>query len=251
MTLSRRTLGGAALGFLCCRTAIAREASFSCDPLFDGTDLTALVDRATVSRFAGGTDNDYENSLIWVLVSLADYLGINFAFGFYTERTIPNAAYVDDNLDGLAPIKQNMPSDGTILFGRKLVKETQRVAHNFGAAMTALAAHEAGHALQKKYSLRPVFMHASFGSVRAELCADFVCGYCAAYRETIQSDYPSSIQAITQFRKGDKKFIPSGHGTSKERARAVDAGYLYGRNHPSDGKAAVLKAVEYTLALKL
>jgi hypothetical protein len=224
----------------------------SCDVWFDTTDSIGQVERDSISSRSNLADDDFENSLVWVTARLADYLGINFSFGFYTERTVPNAAWFDDNPAVLKPVKPDGPSDGTILIGRQLAQETQSRVFNFGAAMTALLAHESGHALQKKYKVRQSFLDDSDTAyVRAELCADFICGYFAAYRQTLQVDYPVSIQAITQFRKGDNGWIAFGHGSPRDRAKAVDAGYRFGRGHPNDAKGAILAGVDFSRSLKL
>jgi len=69
-----------------------------------------------------------------VLADIANYLGINFGFGFYTEAPIPNAAFVPVTL--VKAFKPDLPSDGTILLGRKLLKETRRTTNNLGPALT-------------------------------------------------------------------------------------------------------------------
>jgi hypothetical protein len=260
MPISRRKLGLMSASFLCSACLKAAENSDgmpSCVPSFDATNGTPslTIDYRTISPMGSmntdpDAENDYENSLIVELFAMAEFLGLNFAFGYYQESTIPNAAFVEDA--PLKPLHPEMPSDGTILIGRKLLCETKQLAQNFGPAITALCAHESGHALQKKYMLRSKFKPSDddpYAQVRYELCADFVCGYYAAFRKDRDSSYPAQIQAITQFRKGDKKFEPSGHGTSDQRADAVTKGYLFAKKRPADGKAAVGEGVNYSLAL--
>lgn len=216
----------------------------------NATDPSAGIDRRTLTRYPKSPDNEFFNSMVWDMRDIADYLGINFAFGFYTERVVPNAAYTSETITSLNPANPIAPViDGTVLFGQRLVRSTQRNSRNLGAAMTALAAHEAGHALQNKFRVLPEFMNAStFGKIRCELCADFICGYYGAYRQTHQQDYPVAIQAVTQFRMGDQSLIAFGHGRPLDRARAVEAGYNYGRVRPGDGKAAIMKGLEHALS---
>jgi hypothetical protein len=254
VVVDRRSLVGLALASLCWvqSSRAAEVAPPSCDVWFDTTDSMGQVERDSISPRSNLADDDFENSLVWVTARIADYFGINFSFGFYTEHTVPNAAWFDDNAVGLKPVRPNEPSDGTILIGRLLARETQSRVRNFGAAMTALLAHESGHALQKKYKLRQLFLDdLETAYVRAELCADFICGYFAAYRQTLQANYPVSIQAITQFRKGDTGWIAFGHGSPHDRAKAVDAGYQFGRSHPNDSKGAILAGVDFSRSLKL
>ncbi|TYO68396.1 hypothetical protein FXV83_00765 [Bradyrhizobium hipponense] len=256
--LSRRNFSLLVGGVLCCscgRVAAQSDPSV-CDPSFEATNGAAgsVINYGSVTPLFEDTsddfDDDYKNSFVWVLADIANYLGLNFGFGLYTETTIPNAAFVPADL--IKPMKPDLPSDGTILVGRNLLKETRRVTKNLGAALTALCAHESGHALQRKHRLLYKFTTAgdSFFQVRYELCADFVCGYYGAHRVERQPNYPVLIQAITQLRKGDQIFEPSGHGAPKHRADAVQAGAAFGRLHPGDGKAAVNAGVEYALALK-
>lgn len=257
--LSRRDFSLLVGGILCCscgRVAAQSDPSV-CDAYFEATDGAAgsAIDYGSVTPLFADTsddfDDDYRNSFVWVLADISNYFGLNVGFGLYTEATIPNAAFVP--VDLIKPFRPDLPSDGTILVGRKLLMETRRVTKNLGAALTALCAHEGGHALQRKHRLLYKFTTTGdpFFQVRYELCADFVCGYYGAHRVERQPNYPVLIQAITQFRKGDQIFQPSRHGEPKDRADAVQAGVAFGQSRPGDGKAAVNAGVEYALGLKL
>jgi predicted metalloprotease len=116
-----------------------------------------------------------------------------------------------------------------------------------------LCAHESGHALQKKYNQKKNFTLPDdpFRQVRYELCADFICGYYAQRRQSLDPKYPASIQAKTQFQLGDPALKSGGHGTAEQRGDAVRRGYLFGLKQPGDGEAAILEGVRYSLSLSL
>src|ERR1700693_2133303 len=91
---------------LFCRSAVADTSTNphpSCVPSFDATNGTPIlkIDYRTVTPMGGVRDDpsgdyDFENALVPALFGMADFLGLNFAFGYYSDTTIPNAAF-DDN----------------------------------------------------------------------------------------------------------------------------------------------------------
>jgi hypothetical protein len=173
-----------------------------------------------------------------------------------------NPAFYDDGGSGiggnagalLKPLFPALPgtpaAEGTIVFGTKCYAGLEAES----AAIAAVYAHELGHILQYKFVSNELFnlRNQDKSVVRAELHADFVCGYYAAYRKEKQPDWPVVIQAITQFKFGDYQYAnPLHHGTPAERSAAVQAGLKYGlggRKRPVEVSRAGLEYVK-TLVL--
>jgi hypothetical protein len=119
------------------------------------------------------------------------------------------------------------PADGTVVFGNKCFAGLAGQS----AAIAAVYAHEVGHLLQKKFVSTQLYdlRDQDRSVVRAELHADFVCGYYAAFRKQRQPDWAEVIQRITQFNFGDYQYAnPMHHGTPAERGAAVQAGFQFG-----------------------
>ncbi len=118
---------------------------------------------------------------------------------------------------------------GTVVFGTKCYAGLG----NQSAAIAAVYAHELGHILQNKFVSTQLFdlRNKDKSVVRAELHADFVCGYYAAFRKQKQPDWETVVQEITQFNFGDRNYAnPLHHGTPAERWAAVQAGLQFGSN---------------------
>jgi hypothetical protein len=129
------------------------------------------------------------------------------------------------------PFFPNLPGvpavAGTVVFGTKCYTGLAGQS----AAIAAVYAHELGHLLQNKYVSTQLYdlRNRDRSVVRAELHADFVCGYYAAYRKQRQPDWAAVMHAITQFKFGDRQYAnPQHHGTPEERKAAVDAGFQFG-----------------------
>ncbi|WP_426231732.1 hypothetical protein [Pararhizobium sp. DWP3-4] len=178
-----------------------REATHTCGLSFDAQQSS--VDKSTIKPLDFAKQN-YANGLVMILDDLTTYLGINLELFTYYDGESPNAAFTRDltyrppSWTGAATA-----TDGIILLGENLIKEMEAYFGTLGAPLTALCAHEAGHALQAKYNLgnwksyttNPEDDH---HQDRYELCADFICGYAAWHRQTIDSGYPAGLQATTQ-----------------------------------------------------
>jgi hypothetical protein len=259
--LSRRQFGlvsGGAIAYCSISDAFCASnvASSSCDVSFDAPGGTS-IDYHTVTPVA--FEQNFENSLVWMLLDLATYLGVNFAYGYYKESGVPNAAFIPWNFFTPADarlfrlMEPGSPAEGAILLGTDLLQETHKWAKNFGAAVTSLCAHEAGHALQTKYKVKSQFIKNNDpnNQIRYELCADFISGYYGAHRQIRDPKYPAIIQAITQFRKGETGVRPVTHGNPAQREEAVRRGFDLGKKKPGDGKAATAEGVRFSLALKL
>jgi hypothetical protein len=239
-----------ALVFNSASKAADRRLRDSCNLSFDATG--DVLDKTTIRRLSFERD-DFANALVVVLEDLSKFLGVRFDFGLYDDGTRPNAAFSADPT--IRPAAWSLPAapDGVILLGTSLVAELRRLFVDLSAPLTALCAHEAGHALQKKHKLDDWRAY-SVGDDderyqdRYELCADFICGFYGAHRQHASPSYPAAIQAVTQFSKGDN--LPMGHGTPDQRAKAVEAGFRLGKRNMIDGKKAVEAGHAYALSVQ-
>jgi hypothetical protein len=199
----------------------------------------------------------FDNGLVIILTSLGDLLKVNVALGYYDDpREVPNAGASHNRV--LKRLTGEIATDGFVAIGRHLIGQLQN-STNFGAALTAVCAHEYGHILQYKYLVQQledmIDSHESELEVRVELHADFVSGYFGAYRRREDPAYPAVIQAITQFKRGDKpgdgEYIPVTHGSPDQRGDAVYAGFLLGQSGVQAPEKVALLGLEYVRGLKL
>src|SRR5262249_25799488 len=185
-----------------------------------------------------------------VLRQLSEVLEVSPSFGVYDDDVKkPNAVASDMSL---LPVISGFPNaDGTVAVGRHLIQVLQDQAADFGSALTAVSAHEYGHILQFKFVVDEL-MKLPKPDMSAELHADFVCGYFAAFRKLVQPRYDAATQAETQYHYGDDgKYIKQSHGTPDQRGDAVYAGFLLGRNGKIDPKLLATIAFDYVRKLRL
>jgi hypothetical protein len=223
---------------------------YTCNLSFDA--LASVVDKSTIKPLDAVKQN-FANGLMPVLTDITDFLGITLNLFTYDDSKASNAAFTADEAYRPPGWTGQIAKDGIILLGERFIKELEAYFGSLGAPLTALCAHEAGHALQAKYGLGGWDKYATkpvedgFDQDRYELCADFICGYVASHRKTIDRTYPAALQAVTQFNKGNEK--PEGHGTFKQRGNAVAAGYRFGRSSAQNSEAALRAGFEYVFSI--
>jgi hypothetical protein len=154
----------------------------------------------------------------------------------------------------LLPADPNLPGtfEGTIVLGTKLLSKLAKYEYQT-AAIAAVCAHEFGHHLQFKYLDRELkqIRDADNSVVRVELFADFICGYHAGIRQLRQEDYPAVIQALNQFRSGDRIYGERHHGTPEERGRSVREGFQVGLGGRIPPAEIATLGLEYVKGLTL
>ena len=192
----------------------------------------------------------------WVIVvaQMAELFEVDVVFGTYDDSSSPNAL-ASPSTTLLKKRDGTLPKDGSVMFGRSYLQIIRQLP-NATTAMTAVCAHEFGHILQYKndFALDELvsFFLKENTKIRAELHADFVCGYYGAVRKRVQRRYPAEIQALTEFNSGDPEGAALNHGTPEQRGKAVNNGFLLG----SDGntyspREIVAKGMDYVRALSL
>jgi putative neutral zinc metallopeptidase len=163
-------------------------------------------------------DKDFDFALAQTLAKLSDVLTVLPGFAYYDDYDGANA-YATKTIR-----LQN--ADGTVLFGRRLLKRLLATPESPDAAVAAVCAHEFGHILQYKRGLDRVVGDGQPTVKRIELQADFFAGFFAGTRKRERGDFPAAIFALTQFNSGDNMIEDSQHhGTQEERGAAISRGF--------------------------
>ncbi|TAJ42781.1 MAG: metalloprotease [Reyranella sp.] len=160
-------------------------------------------------------------------------------------EVIPAFAYYDDRNDGAGGNARAIPAvhsglhradgtvlDGTVLFGKNLLRHCLARPQYPDAAIVAIAAHEFGHILQFK---RGIALRMGGNTTMIELHADFLSGYFAGLRKLRTPDYPAAVFGAVAASLGG-----GDHGTPHQRGSAVEAGFLAAARD----KLALSQAVE-------
>lgn len=224
---------------------------YTCNLSFDA--LASFVDKSTIKPLDLVKQN-FANGLIIVLHDITNFLGITLDLFTYDDVKASNAAFTTDQTYRPPGWTGQGTNDGIILLGERFIKELEDYFGSLGAPLTAVCAHEAGHALQAKYGLAEWDKYATkpvedgFDRDRYELCADFISGYVASHRKTVDESYIAALQAVTQFKKGNHK--PEGHGTFRQRGDAVAAGYRLGRTGVKNIEAALKAGLEHVFTVQ-
>lgn len=117
-------------------------------------------------------------------------------------------------------------ADGTVLFGRSLLKATLAEREDPDVAVSAVCAHEYAHILQYKKQLMNRLQGGQPTVKRIELHADYLAGFFAGARKLQKADYPAAVYATKAHSIGDYMFTDRNHhGTPDERAAAIVAGF--------------------------
>jgi hypothetical protein len=167
---------------------------------------------------ASSGDREFDYALAQTLSRITDVFHV-----------LPGFAYFDD-FDGPAayatPTVRMSRADGTVLFGRRLIRKALAQAEHPDVAVTAICAHEFGHILQYKFNLRRTILAGQQTVKRLELNADYLSGYYAGTWKLRKPSYPAAIFATQQYSAGDLQVNdPKHHGRPDERAAAVVRGF--------------------------
>jgi hypothetical protein len=170
-----------------------------------------------------------------------------------TLDVLPHFAYYDD-FDGrnayATSAVRGRRSDGTVLFGQRLLSELMGMGQSPAAAVTAVCAHEFGHILQFKRGLSRIVLEGQSTVKRAELQADYFAGYFAGRRKIEKPDYPAAVVAATQYNFGDNDTESQHHhGTNRERGSAVVAGFKAAYNSRLNLGDAIQSSISYVRTL--
>jgi hypothetical protein len=163
-------------------------------------------------------NRNFDYALAHTLAKLTHVFKVKPGFAYYDDSGAMNAyATSAARLNG---------SDGTILFGERLLKSLLAARENPDVGVAAVCAHEFGHILQYKHGLAKKLQEGQPTAKRVELQADLFAGYFAGIRKRERPGFPAAVFATTQQNFGDDNIRHSNHhGTKKERADAIVQGF--------------------------
>jgi len=187
----------------------------------NGASTSRMYESGHEKVYPNSGNPDLDFALAQTLSKIADEFGILPGFAYYDDYEGPNAfATPDVNRELRNP-------DGTVLFGKRLLKKLLALPENPDAAVVAVCAHEFGHILQIKRKLKARIIIGQRTNKRVELQADFFAGYYSGIRKREQPDFPAADFALTQYNFGDDDVdADDHHGTSAERSAAIERGFM-------------------------
>jgi hypothetical protein len=172
--------------------------------------------REPVIRSSGNRDLDY--ALAQTLAMVAEKLNVLPGFAFYDDYDGKNAY--------ATPERILMRSDGTVLFGIRLLRFLLAQGEHPEAAVAMVCAHEFGHVVQFRGGLIRTLQGWDPTVRRVELHADFLAGFFAGLRKVQRPSFPALVFAEAAHQGGDfATRNPNHHGTPTERAAAIVQGF--------------------------
>lgn len=169
-------------------------------------------------RIVGSGDRELDYALAQTLSRLTDTWNVLPGFAWFDDAAAPNAFATS------RPLLSR--SDGTVLFGRRLLERCLKSREHPDVAVSAVCAHEFGHIAQYKYELNKRLSARQSSVKRNELHADFLAGYFAGVRKLDRPDFPAAVYATTQYAFGDDRVDSDRHhGRPEERAAAIVKGF--------------------------
>ena len=178
-----------------------------------------------------------DRALVQSLARLTNLLGV-----------LPGFAYFDDSAGSNAKATSAQlldRTDGTVLFGLRLLQECLARPANGDASIVAICAHEYGHILSYKNGMIRTLDAPGSGDqgiFRAEQFADYIAGYYAGTRKRENPSYPAVAFATTQ-----RSFGGGDHGTGQQRGEAVEAGFLAAFQQRLDPESAFQAGLQFSM----
>lgn len=187
-------------------------------------------------------DRELDYALAQTLSRLTDTWNVLPGFAYFDDAAAPNAFATSRQL--LAR------SDGSVLFGRRLLDRCLKMREHPDVVVSAVCAHEFGHIAQHKYGLTRPLAAGQTTVKRVELHADFLAGYFAGVRKMERPDFPAAVYATTQYGFGDyRSDSVRHHGRPEERAAAIVKGFetaFRDRRSPTEALQIGMKYVATT-----
>ena len=182
----------------------------------------------------------FDLALAISLTRISSVFGVTPGFAYYDDSDDKNAFASDEVRMGR--------DDGTVLFGRNMLKE-QLAIPDGDAAVIAICAHEFGHIVQFKKKLMGTLKEGQPTVKRCELHADYLAGYFAAYRKHEKPSFPAVKFAVVAHQIGDFSKSTEHHGTPTERANAISEGFSAFKEKGLRFNDAVDAGVDYVKTL--
>jgi hypothetical protein len=188
-------------------------------------------------------DKDFDRALAHTLAFISDKFDVLPGFAFLQDGNSPNAYATTSQALGR--------SDGSVLFGLKLLSETLASKEHPDAQVAAICAHEFGHIVQFKTGVIDRLEKGFATGKRVELHADYLAGYYAGLRRRERRDFPAAVIALAQYNLGDDAINhPDHHGTQAERGAAVVEGYKASFERGEGFKDAFEKGIVWARGLR-
>lgn len=228
--MQRRDFIRLSLGTLgVCTYGIANEFSFRetqgcclAKGDLDKTNLTKKVESLSLENpiISVSGDHAFDKALGRQLVKLAKLFEVYPGFGYMNETGSKNAnASRESRIYG---------TNGTVLFGLKLLHETLGMGQGGDIAVLGICAHEFAHIFQ---FFSPGGYEKTLRSIHPtvkllELHADYMSGYFIGYLKQERPQIYLQTLGKLFYSLGDMEFgDPNHHGTPEERVRAIETGY--------------------------
>jgi hypothetical protein len=186
--------------------------------LLGSTDNTQffVTGHEPVIRTSGNRNLDF--ALAQTLAMLAETFNVLPGFGYFDDY---------DGMNAYATAERILSrSDGTVLFGTRLLRSLLAQGQHPEAAVAMVAGHEFGHIVQYQRDLARTLQGWDATVRRIELHADFLAGYFAGIRKIQRPSFPAVVFATTAQQLGDYDGGSDHHGTPAERAAAIVRGFL-------------------------
>ena len=187
-------------------------------------------------------DRELDYALAQTLSRLTDTWNVLPGFAYFDDAAAPNAFATSRLLLSR--------SDGSVLFGRRLLDRCLKMREHPDVVVSAVCAHEFGHIAQHKYGLTRPLAAGQTTVKRVELHADFLAGYFAGVRKMERPDFPAAVYATTQYGFGDyRSDSVRHHGRPEERAVAIVKGFeiaFRDRRSPAEALQIGMKYVATT-----
>lgn len=182
----------------------------------------------------------FDRALVQSLAMMTREFNVLPGFGFYDDHDGKNAKAMSRQLLG--------QTDGTVLFGFRLLEDMLKIPVRPDAAILAVCAHEFGHILSYKtgqiHSLAPDRTPNS--TYRAEQYADYMAGYFAGVRKRRRSNFPAVVFANTQ-----RSFGGGAHGSGVQRGHAVLEGFKASYQRKLDFSSTIDECFSFCMSRSL
>lgn len=163
-------------------------------------------------------DQEFDRALAITLARCGAFFGVGPGFAYYDDSDQINAYST--------PRTRIAGTDGTVLFGLRLLRKLMANPISPEVGVAAVCAHEYGHILQFKLGIVAKLRGDRPTARRVELHADFMAGFFAGLRRRERPKFPAHVVITTLSSMGDTlRSANDHHGTPAERRGAVVTGY--------------------------
>jgi hypothetical protein len=180
-----------------------------------------------------------DRALAQSLAMIARMFSVLPGFGYYDDSDGPNAR--------ATPAARLGRTDGTVMFGLKLLKQLLAGPERPDASIVAVCAHEFGHIVSYNRSgMIDKLSPDPRQPFRAEQYADYIAGFFAGKRKLEEPNFPAVVFATTQ-----RRFGGGDHGTGQQRGEAVQQGFLAAFDRKLTPEEGVQAAFNFAMAQHL